>query len=221
MLAIFDKPDPLNGPFFEETIYTTPSREPTATQRDIIQTTEAAISALGLTHGPIHAEMRVNSRGVWMLEVAARPIGGLCARVLPGLEELILRHAAQEDPGSIAGTAASGVMMIPIPREGIYESTGGLDDARAQPGIEDVIITAKQGQKLIPLPEGASYLGFIFARGETPAAVEQALRNAHRKIAFRNRRRIAGDLRSNSWLAEARSPEATPRPARRNNLPFA
>ena len=184
VLAIFDKPDPLNGPFFEETIYTTPSREPTATQRDIIQTTEAAIKALGLSHGPIHAEMRVNSRGVWMLEVAARPIGGLCARVLPGLEELILRHAAQEDPGSIASTAASGVMMIPIPREGIYESTGGLDDARAQPGIEDVIITAKQGQKLIPLPEGASYLGFIFARGETPAAVEQALRSAHQQLRF-------------------------------------
>ena len=184
VLAIFDKPDPLNGPFFEETIYTTPSREPAATQRDIIQTTEAAIKALGLTHGPIHAEMRVNSRGVWILEVAARPIGGLCARVLPGLEELILRHAAQEDPGSIAGNAASGVMMIPIPREGIYEATGGLDDARAQPGIEDVIITAKQGQKLIPLPEGASYLGFIFARGETPAAVEQALRNAHEKLRF-------------------------------------
>jgi biotin carboxylase len=184
VLAIFDKPDPLDGPFFEETIYTTPSRESADVQHAIIGTTEAAIRALGLTHGPIHAEMRVNARGVWMLEVAARPIGGLCARTLPGLEDLILRHAAGEDPGSIRGTAASGVMMIPIPREGIYETTGGLDDAHAQPGIEDVIITAKQGQKLIPLPEGASYLGFIFARGETPAAVEDALRNAHRRLRF-------------------------------------
>jgi hypothetical protein len=185
VLAIFDKPDPLNGPFFEETIYITPSREAESTQRAIIQTTEAAIRALGLCHGPIHAEMRVNSQGVWMLEVAARPIGGLCARVLPGLEELILRHAAGVDPGDIGmPAAASGVMMIPIPRQGIYVDADGLDRARAQPGIEEVIITAKQGQKLIPLPEGASYLGFIFARGESPDAVDHALRSAHRQLRF-------------------------------------
>ncbi|MGA2212685.1 MAG: ATP-grasp domain-containing protein [Bryobacteraceae bacterium] len=185
VLAIFDKPDQLNGPFFEETIYVTPSREDPATQRAIVQTTQAAVHALGLSHGPIHAEMRVNSRGVWMLEVAARPIGGLCARVLPGLEELILRHAAGEDAGSIAATApASGVMMIPIPREGIYVDAQGLDRARALPGIEDVIITAKPGQKLIPLPEGASYLGFIFARGESPNTVESALRSAHLQLRF-------------------------------------
>lgn len=185
VLAIFDKPDPLDGPYFEETIYITPSRESASTQRAIIETTEQAIRALGLTHGPIHAEMRVNARGVWMLEVAARPIGGLCARVLPGLEELILRHAAGDDPDSIASpTSASGVMMIPIPREGIYVDTAGLDEARAQPGIEDVIITAKEGQELIPLPEGASYLGFIFARAESPEAVDRALRNAHQQLRF-------------------------------------
>lgn len=185
VLALFDKPDPLDGPFFEETIYTTPSREDPVTQQAIIRATQAAIGALGLTHGPIHAEMRVNTRGVWMLEVAARPIGGLCARVLPGLEELILRHAAGEERGEIAmPTLAAGVMMIPIPREGIYIDVEGLDGARTVPGIEDVIITAKQGQKLVPLPEGASYLGFIFARGETPDAVEQALRNAHQQLGF-------------------------------------
>jgi ATP-grasp domain/L-amino acid ligase C-terminal domain 2 len=185
VLAIFDKPDPLDGPFFEETIYITPSREDPSTQRAIVQTTEAAIRALGLSHGPVHAEMRVNSRGVWMLEVAARPIGGLCARVLPGLEELILRHAAGVDPGRIAlGAPAAGVMMIPIPREGIYVDTQGLHQARAQPGIEDVIITAKPGQKLIPLPEGASYLGFIFARGDSPDTVDRALRKAHQQLRF-------------------------------------
>jgi hypothetical protein len=185
VLAIFDKPDPLDGPFFEETIYITPSREDPSTVRAIIQTTEASIHALGLSHGPIHAEMRVNASGVWMLEVAARPIGGLCARVLPGLEELILQHAAGNDPGSLIMPAqAAGVMMIPIPREGIYVNTGGLEAARAQPGIEDVIITAKQGQKLVPLPEGASYLGFIFASGETPGAVEAALRSAHQRLDF-------------------------------------
>jgi biotin carboxylase len=185
VLALFDKPDPLDGPFFEETIYVTPSRESDDTQDAIVRTTLAAVKALGLTEGPIHAEMRVNQRGVWMLEVAARPIGGLCARVLPGLEELILRHAVGESDGALAmSTPAAGVMMIPIPREGIYGDVEGLQRALAEPGVEDVIITAKQGQKLIPLPEGASYLGFIFARAATPDAAEQALRNAHRQLRF-------------------------------------
>ena len=185
-LAIFDKPDPLDGPFFEETIYVTPSRESVEVQREIVETAETAIRALGLTHGPVHAEMRANTRGVWMLEVAARPIGGLCSRVLPGLEELILRHAAGEDVSNahLPGDAA-GVMMIPIPREGIYADVAGLEAAQEVDWIEDVIITAKQGQKLVPLPEGSSYLGFIFARGNDPAAVEQALRKSHQKLEFR------------------------------------
>jgi hypothetical protein len=185
VLALFDKPDPLDGPFFEETIYITPSRETAATHNAIIRTTEAAVKALGLEHGPVHAEMRVNPAGVWMLEVAARPIGGLCARALPALEDLILRHAAGEDVASIEmATGAAGVMMIPIPREGIYVAVQGFEDARSTPGIEDIIITAKQGQKLVPLPEGNSYLGFIFARGASPNAVDQALRTSHRRLRF-------------------------------------
>jgi hypothetical protein len=185
VLAIFDKPDPLDGPYFEETIYVTPSRQPAEMQRDIVRTTESAVKALGLTHGPVHAEMRVNRHGVWMLEVAARPIGGLCARVLPGLEELILRHAAGDDISSVAMAGdAAGVMMIPIPRGGIYVATEGLEQARSEPGIEDVIITAKEGQKLVPLPEGASYLGFIFAGGNSPADVERALRASHAQLRF-------------------------------------
>lgn len=185
VLAVFDKPDLLDGPFFEETIYTTPSRAEQATQDAIVETTQAAVKALGLTRGPAHAEMRVNQRGVWMLEVAARPIGGLCARVLPGLEEIILRHAAGDDLGFLTmSPSAAGVMMIPIAGEGIYTDVAGLDAARSVPGIEDVIITAKHGQKLVPLPEGASYLGFIFARADTPEAVEHALRDSHRQLRF-------------------------------------
>jgi biotin carboxylase len=185
VLALFDKPDPLDGPYFEETLYVTPSRASDQIQGEIVRTTEAAIRALGLTHGPVHAEMRVNGGGVWMLEVAARPIGGLCARVLPGLEELILRHAAGEDVSAVPMAAdAAGVMMIPIPREGIYTSVEGVAEARALPSIEDVIITAKQGQKLVPLPEGNSYLGFLFARGESADAVERALRLAHGRLHF-------------------------------------
>jgi predicted ATP-grasp superfamily ATP-dependent carboligase len=185
VLALFDKPDPLDGPYFEETIYVTPSRESAETQREIVRTCESAVKAIGLEHGPVHAEMRVNARGVWMLEVAARPIGGLCARVLPGLEDLILRHAAGEDVAPVdLATGAAGVMMIPIPREGIYVAVEGLGEARAVKGVEDIIITAKQGQKLVPLPEGNSYLGFIFARGDSPDIVEAALRASHGRLSF-------------------------------------
>jgi biotin carboxylase len=190
ILAIFDKPDPLDGPFFEETIYVTPSRAALRVQDAIRRAVADAVRALGLRHGPIHAEARVNEKGVWVLEVAARPIGGLCAAVLKfsngeRLEDLILRHAAgeYETPPELADPAR-GVMMIPIPREGIYTGVQGVEWAGKIPGVEDVIITAKQGQRLVPLPEGASYLGFIFARGNTPAEVEQSLRRAQARLSF-------------------------------------
>jgi biotin carboxylase len=191
ILAIFDKPDALEGPFFEETIYVTPSRESAAAQRGMRETVERAVRALGLYHGPFHAELRLNESGVWMLEMAARPIGGLCSKALRfgtgiPLEELVLRHAIGEDVAALRpADAASGVMMIPIPRGGVYEDAAGLDAARAVEGVDDVVITAKAGQMLAPLPEGASYLGFIFARGGDPAAVERTLRLAHAKLSFR------------------------------------
>lgn len=184
VLALFDKPDVLDGPFFEETIYVTPSRSDAATQKAVRLSAERALQALKLTQGPIHAEMRVNDRGVWMLEVAARPIGGLCARVLPGLPELILRHAVGDPWATQSFPNATGVMMIPVPRAGIYQNVEGVDEAKRTPGIEDVIITAKQGERLVPLPEGNSYLGFIFARGERPDDVEAALRTAHSRLSF-------------------------------------
>lgn len=189
-LAIFDKPDPLEGPFFEETLYVTPSREPPQVQQALIETTAAAVRALGLRHGPVHAELRHNSSGAWMLEVAARPIGGLCARALRftggvPLEELILCHALGEDVAEMRReTVASGVMMIPIPRGGIYHGVEGVDRASAVPGIEDVVVTALVGDRLVPLPEGSSYLGFIFARADSPAEVESALRQSHALLSF-------------------------------------
>jgi biotin carboxylase len=189
-LAIFDKPDPLEGPYFEETIYVTPSRQPANVQQDLLDTTAHAVEALGLRHGPVHAELRYNSEGAWMLETAARPIGGLCAKALRftssmPLEELILRHALGEDvSGARLADPASGVMMISIPKGGIYDSVEGIEEAQATRGIEEVIITAKPGQHLVPLPEGASYLGFIFARGDTAENVESALRQAHARLSF-------------------------------------
>jgi hypothetical protein len=194
-LALFDKPDPLDGPFFEETIYITPSTAPDPMQWDILDAVSRAAAAIGLTHGPIHAECRVNDRGVYILEVAARPIGGLCARSLrfqkkgegplASLEEVLLRHALGESPADWRReAAASGVMMIPIPQRGIYRSVAGVEEAKAVPGIDEVQITAKTDQVLVPLPEGASYLGFIFAHAGTPDAVERSLREAHRRLRF-------------------------------------
>lgn len=190
VLAIFDKPESLDGPYFEESIYVTPSRAGEEVDRALVAATEKALQALGLSHGPVHAELRFNSAGPWVLEVAARPIGGLCARALRfdggmPLEELILRHAVGEDVSRARlCDAASGVMMIPIPRGGVYQGVEGLDRTAAVPDVEEVIITAKEGQKILPLPEGASYLGFIFARGATPARVERALREAHGSLRF-------------------------------------
>jgi biotin carboxylase len=190
VLAIFDKPDPLDGPFFEETLYITPSRESGETQQMMIEAIRHAVRALGLMHGPIHAEVRVNQTGVWVLEVAARPIGGLCARTLRfdrgvPLEELILRHATGEDVSrATLSDLASGVMMIPIPQGGIYQGVSGVEEASAVPDVVEVAITAKQGHKILPLPEGSSYLGFIFARSESPESVEQALRRAHEALRF-------------------------------------
>jgi biotin carboxylase len=189
-LAIFDKPDPLEGPFFEETIYVTPSRESDDVQHELLATTTLAVAALGLYHGPVHAELRYNTEGAWILEVAARPIGGLCSRALRflpdrPLEELILRHALGEEVASTPlASPASGVMMIPIPKGGVYQSVEGIDAALAIAGVEDVVITAKHGQHLVPLPEGASYLGFIFSRGRTATEAELAIRTAHAKLSF-------------------------------------
>ena len=185
VLALFDKPDPLEGPFFEETIYVTPSRLPPETQTAITRCVAQAARALGLQTGPVHAELRVNQAGPWLLEVAGRSIGGLCARTLrfgvgDSLEELILRQAVgMQLPSTAREQRASGVMMIPIPEAGILKRVQGMDAASAVPGIEGVEITAKVDYPLVPLPEGDSYLGFIFARADTPAQVEDALRAAH------------------------------------------
>jgi len=186
-LAVFEKPDPLDGPFFEETIYLTPPRAP---HPALVPAIEKAIRALGLTDGPIHAELRDDGRQAWVLEVAARPIGGLCAKALRfsggmPLEELLLRHAVGEDVSHLEReVCSSGVMMIPIERAGVYEGVDGLDGALEIAGVEEIAITAKVGQTLEPLPEGASYLGFIFARGNAPGEVEKSLRNAHARLRF-------------------------------------
>jgi biotin carboxylase len=207
MLALFDKPDPLDGPFFEETIYVTPSRHPAALQGQIERTTAAAARALGLVEGPVHAELRLppeeagaarrwaeskpeqTNRPV-VLEVAARSIGGLCARTLRfgaglSLEEIIVAHAMGLPLSSLTRERrASGVMMIPIPRRGVLHGVTGLESARAVRGVEDVVVTAAEGRELEPLPEGDAYLGFIFARADRPEEVEAALRSAHARLRF-------------------------------------
>jgi biotin carboxylase len=189
-LALFDKPDPLEGPFFEETIYVTPSRLPAETQAAIERVSAAACAALGLGEGPVHAELRVNNDGPWVLEVAARSIGGLCSRTLRfgtgmTLEEIILRHALGWEIASLARERRpAGVMMIPIPRAGRLAAVHGMAVAQTVAGIEEIAITAHVGQDVVPLPEGWQYLGFIFARADTPDTVEHALRKAHARLHY-------------------------------------
>lgn len=189
-LALFDKPDPLEGPFFEETLYVTPSRLSVDVQETLHRATAEAADALGLRHGPIHAELRYNDKGAHLIEIAARTIGGLCARTLRfgtgmSLEELVLRHAMGQQVEELQREKqAAGVMMIPVPKAGILGEVHGKTAAHCVDGIVEVNITIPIGGEVVPLPEGARYLGFIFARAETPEAVEAALREAHRQLEF-------------------------------------
>jgi biotin carboxylase len=189
-LALFDKPDPLDGPFFEETIYVTPSRHPEREQAALAACAAAAARALGLRAGPVHAELRHNDRGPWLIELAARPIGGRCSAVLRfgdgvSLEELVLRHAlGLPIPTLERERHAAGVMMIPVPAAGVLREVRGVAEARALPGVDDIVITAHPGQSLVPWPEGSRYPGFIFARGERPEDVERVLRAAHGRLTF-------------------------------------
>ena len=194
VLALFDKPDPLDGPTFEETLYVTPSRRPEPDQRRMADTVAAAARALGLETGPVHAELRWSEadRGPVLVEIAARPIGGLCARSLRfesgfSLEDVVVRHAlgAGAAPARLAG--ASGVMMIPTPARvpSALRAVDGVTEARAVAGIDDVVISVRIGETLVPLPEGASYTGFIFATGDDAASVEEALRAAHARLRFK------------------------------------
>ena len=199
IFAVFDKPDPLEGPFFEETIYVTPPALTDTQQQEIAETVSGTAAALGLTDGPIHAECRLGvgvgkDDSVFVLEVAARPIGGLCSKALrfksvdgddASLEEVLLRHAlGQSVTDYRREDDAAGVMMIPIPREGRFRGVEGVDLARGVRGIEDVVITAKRDQPIQPPPEGGTYLGFIFARGEEPGTMVSALREAHAQLRF-------------------------------------
>ena len=198
VLALFDKPDPLDGPFFEETIYLTPSRLPEPARRVIVECGQAAVAALGVREGPIHAELRYNAGGPWLIELAARSIGGRCSAVLrftagergrgkgcASLEELIIRHAVGLPiPSLEREQCAAGVVMIPVAGAGVLREVRGIAEARAVPLVEDVVITAHPDQPLVPWPEGSRYPGFIFARGETPEAVEAALRAAHARLTF-------------------------------------
>lgn len=186
LLSIFDKPDPLNGPYFEETYYITPSKLDASQQVELISTLQSACDAYGLQEGPIHAECRINSNGIWIIEIAARTIGGLCGRLLKfetglSLEELVLLHATGESiPTMVQDKSnAAGVLMIPIPEHGILKRIEGILAAQKTPLIDDISIQIQEGYEVTPLPEGSSYLGFIFASGNSTSAVEQALRDAH------------------------------------------
>src|SRR5260370_1148998 len=195
VLAIFDKPDLLEGPYFEETIYVTPSRLPESVQNAIEKCARDAAQALGLSHGPIHAEFRINEDGVWPLEVAPRPIGGLCARSLrfslygakepTRLQELFFRHSPAPPPwNSPPERIGSGVRMIHVPKSGMLEAVSGQAASHPIPGITELAITARLHDAIAAWPEGLSYLGFLFARGSAPEKVEQALREAHEKLSF-------------------------------------
>ncbi len=190
LLACFDKPDPLDGPFFEETLFITPSRHPAALQARAVAVAAQGVRALGLRTGPVHAELRLHEGEAWVVEIATRSIGGHCSRTLRfgagmSLEELILRQALGEAPAAIERERqAAGVLMIPVPGSGTLHAVHGLEAARAVPAIVDVEIAIPLTQPVVAWPEGHRYLGFIFARAERPEQAETALRRAHAALRF-------------------------------------
>lgn len=187
VLAVFDKPEPLDGPFFEESYYVTPSRLPKTLLDHAVSRLAEACAAYGLREGPVHGELRLHDGEAWILEIAARTIGGDCARLLSfgagrTLEELVLRHALGWPLDLVQPAGAAGVLMIPTPAAGTLRRVEGVLAARQVPGIEDLMIAVREGYELTPLPEGGTYLGFMFANADTPAEVEHALREAHAKL---------------------------------------
>jgi hypothetical protein len=188
-LALLDKPDPLDGPYFEETMFVTPSRHASSVRDEVVAVVEGAASALGLVSGPVHAEVRIGPRGAVLIEVAARPIGGLCGRALSfgllgeSLESVIIRSAlGMPGSGLDSAAAATGVLMIPIPAAGTLVGIGGVDRALAVEGITEYDQTIADGRPVQPLPEGSRYLGFLFATGASPDDVERSLRSAHSRL---------------------------------------
>jgi len=181
-LAIFDKPLPMPGPHFDETLFVTPSRLESAIVSEIEAIAADAAEALGIVTGPVHAEVRVDGRGAVLIELAARTIGGLCGRALrfglraTPIEQLVIRNALGERlRGTRRESTASGVAMLPVPRAGVLRAIGGVEAAGAVEHIHAVDITARLGERIRPLPFEGTYLGFVFARAGTPAAVEAAL----------------------------------------------
>lgn len=189
-LALLDKPDPLTGPYFEETMFVTPSRLPEERQDEVAEVVARVAEAVGLREGPVHAELRLNEEGIWPIELAPRTIGGLCGRLFrfrtgTALEELVLRHALGRRIPDVPAHRASGAFMIPIPRPGRFLGLEGVDRALELPEIVDVALTAHRGQRLEAAPRGNRYLGFIFARSERAEDVEGALREAHSRLRVR------------------------------------
>jgi len=186
-LTLFDKPDLMEGPYFEETYYITPSRLASEQQAAIQQAVETACRAYGLQQGPIHAEVKLHNNKVWFIEMASRTVGGQCARLFNyatglTLEETVLAQAVGLELDQQSIEYAAGVLMIPILQQGLLRRVEGLLEASKVPYIEDIEISIHEGYEIIPLPEGDSYLGFMFAKAPTPVEAEQALRTAYKKI---------------------------------------
>jgi biotin carboxylase len=185
--AVFDKPGRPDGPTFEETLLVSPSRLAEGTLAAAVRAAAEAARALGLSTGPVHAELRICDRGPALLELAPRSIGGLCSRALsfPGgasLEEIILASALGRPVPGGGPAAPCGVFMLPVPRPGVLRAVEGRAEALAVPGVTGLTITIPPGQRVRPLPDGDRYLGFIFASGDTPAQVEQALTAASARL---------------------------------------
>ena len=225
VLAVFDKPDPLDGPFFEETIYVTPVAPPARRSSPRVEAVDrrGRRARSGSSRGRSTPSCASRPDGPVVLEIAARSIGGLCSRTLRfgaglSLEEVLVAHAMGL-PLDAAPPRGARLRRDDAPHPAPRRAARRPRRRGARgpsPGVEDVVITVPEGREVVPLPEGDSYLGFLFAHGETPAAVEaraaRGARAARRSTSGRRCRRCERPpVGSPGSLARARQPSDRPK----------
>lgn len=190
-LAVFEKPDPLEGPYFEEGIYVTPIRRDEKIRSLLVEAAIRGSRALGIETGPCHCELRLSGELPYILEIAARPIGGFCSQVFADLmgfdlHDLVLQNAVGLPvmPPPIADGVALGVMMLPVPGRGNLARVSGVDRALDIDGIMSVKIHVEAGSRILPYPEQSCYIGTVLATGSSADEVVARLKSAAKAVSF-------------------------------------
>ncbi len=183
-IVIFDKPVEYKHPYFEESIYITPSELSSEAEKRVVSIVDKACKKIGLEDGPVHVEFKINENQIFIIEINPRMIGGLCSRCLSfglfkvSLEEIILHAFMNNELKNIELlNNYVGVLMIPTPKSGKFISIN-KEELENIPNISNVEITVPEGSDLLEPPYGDKYLGFAFSQGIDKKTVNESLLTA-------------------------------------------